>query len=248
MNPPASPPNPPASPPNRPAPELWLITLAFVGFTALLATLYALSRSVGFFGRYLTEIYAVLFLMVPHLWHARTGFPFPRFGRILPGIFWGVGVSVGVLGLFVLGYVLYFRGLCMAGWSLPPLGRTCDAFHAFAFPGMMTVAHLFLIHLIAVSLPEEYFYRGFLLPLVLSSPTLEKWSPRTRVALAVFIQAVFFSIGHAFVDFNPLRAAVFFPGLLFGAMMIRSQGLWAPILFHAAANVVSETIERGFFG
>ena len=231
------------------SPRLTPILGLFLAFTALLAALYVLAGRVAFVGAHLTELYAVLFLVIPHVWAARTGAEVPLFGPLARGLLWGAAVSVAVLGLFALGYELYFRLLCAgelpASWNL---GRSCAALHGFRFPGWSATGHLFLIHAVAVALPEEYFYRGFLQPLVLRSPTLAGLGGHRRLAVAVVLQAACFAAGHALVDFNPMRAAVFFPGLLFGALAAGSGGLWAPILFHAAANVVSETLETGFFG
>jgi hypothetical protein len=220
----------------------------FLLFTAMLAGLYLIAGRVGFVGTHLTEIYAVLFLVIPHLWSRRTGFPIPDFGALPRGLLWGVGVTVVVCALFALGYDLYFRALCAGDLPVWNLGRDCRALHEFRFPGWQATGHLFLIHAIAVALPEEYFYRGFLQPLILRAPTLAAMSSTRRLAIAVVLQAICFAVGHALVDFNFMRAAVFFPGLLFGALAAGSGGLWAPILCHAAANVLSETLEAGYFG
>jgi len=230
------------------SPRLTPILGLFLVFTAVLAALYLAAGRVSFLGAHLTEIYAVLFLVTPHLWSKHTGFPVPEFGSLPRGLLWGVGVSLAVGALFALGYELYFRALCSGELPLWNLGRSCRALHDFRFPGWSATGNLILIHAIAVALPEEYFYRGFLQPLLLRSPTLSQLSATRRLALAIVLQAACFAVGHAFVDGNPLRAAVFFPGLLFGVLAAGSGGLWAPILFHTAANVLSETLEKGYFG
>lgn len=231
------------------SPRLTTILGFFLAFTALLAGLYMLAGQVAFVGAHLTELYAVLFLVSPHLFASRTGLAMPEFGPLPRGLLLGMVVSAAVLALFWLGYHLYFQALCAgrlpAAWNL---GRSCPGLHEFRFPGWSSTGHLFLIHAIAVALPEEYFYRGFLQPLIHHSPSLAGLGVRPRLACALVLQALCFALGHALVDFNPMRAAVFFPGLLFGALAAGGRGLWAPILFHAAANVVSETLEAGYFG
>lgn len=230
-------------------PRLSTILGLFLVFTALLAVLYLLAGRVAFVGAHLTELYAVLFLVTPHLLSSRAGLSMPVFGPLPRGLFLGLAVSAVVLATFALGYHLYFRSLCAGG--LPAsfhLGRHCATLHDFRFPGWSATGHLFLIHAIAVALPEEYFYRGFLQPLIHGSPSLAGLGPRRRLACALVLQALCFALGHALVDLNPVRAAVFFPGLVFGALAVWGRGLWAPILFHAAANVVSETLEAGYFG
>ncbi len=230
-------------------PRLSTILGLFLVFTALLAGLYLLAGRVSFVGAHLTELYAVLFLVIPHLLASRAGLAMPEFGPLPRGLLLGLAVSAVVLATFALAYHLYFRTLCAGGlpasWNL---GRQCAALHDFRFPGWSSTGHLFLIHAIAVALPEEYFYRGFLQPLIHGSPSLAGLGPRRRLVCALVLQALCFALGHALVDLNPMRAAVFFPGLVFGALAVQGRGLWAPILFHAAANVVSETLEAGYFG
>ncbi len=233
---------------SRDVPRLSAILGGFFLFTAILAALYALSGPVPFIGAHLTEIYAVLFLFLPHAWNSLTGFPVPDFGPPLRGVLAGLVSAVVVAGFFTLAYKAYFHFLCEARWPLWSLGRRCSQFHAFSFPGAMTTARLFLVHAVAVALPEEYFYRGFLQPLIRHSRSLASLSPRKQVLAAILLQAFLFACGHALVDFNPLRFSVFFPGLLFGWLTVATRGLWAPILLHAAANVLSETLEAGFFG
>lgn len=234
--------------PDATSPRLTPILGLFLAFTALLAVLYLIAGRVGFVAAHLTEIYAVLFLVVPHLWSRQSGFPVPEFGSLPRGLLWGVGVSVVVCALFALGYDMYFRALCSGELPAWNLGRSCRALHGFRFPGWSVTGNLFLVHAIAVALPEEYFYRGFLQPLIQRSSSLATMAAPRRLALAIGIQAVCFALGHALVDFNPLRASVLLPGLLFGALAAGSGGLWAPILCHTAANVLSETLEAGYFG
>lgn len=233
---------------SRSIPSLAAILAGFFLFTALLAILYALSGKMAFIGAHLTEIYALAFLFLPHVFHARTQFPIPDFGPLLRGLAAGVLATLAVALLFTLAYQAYFHFLCDANWPLWSLGRRCAAWHSFSFPGFFFVGRLFWVHAIAVALPEEYFYRGFLQPLLAASRRMQALPERRRIAAAIVLQAFLFACGHALVDFNPLRFSVFFPGLLFGWIAHVTRGLWAPILLHAGANVLSETLEAGFFG
>lgn len=228
--------------------SLFAILLGFFLFTILLAILYALSNPVPWIGEHLTEIYAVAFLFLPHLYHSRTGFPIPDFGPLIRSLSVGILIMLVIGTLFTFSYYAYFHYRCDMQWNLWNLGRRCVAWHPFSLPSFRFISRLLFIHAIAVALPEEYFYRGFLQPLIITSKTLKRFSDRQRIAIGIVLQAFLFACGHALVDFNPLRFSVFFPGLLFGWAAHITRGLWAPIVLHTGANVLSETLEAGFFG
>ena len=69
-----------------------------------------------------------------------------------------------------------------------------------------------------VALPEELFFRGFLLGLL-----EQRFPPKRRilgggVGLALVISAATFALIHLPKDGDPRALATFFPGLLFGWM------------------------------
>lgn len=95
-----------------------------------------------------------------------------------------------------------------------------------------------LIQVIAIALPEEYFFRGFI------QPTLQPHLGKIRIPLfklhiswAIIVASALFAIVHLVVIPAPFRLAVFFPGIIFGFMYERSGSLTQPILFHAGSNV-----------
>jgi len=98
-----------------------------------------------------------------------------------------------------------------------------------------------------VALPEEVFFRGYLLG------RLEAVWPSRRslfgapVGAALVVSAVLFALGHFLVDFNPQRLAVFFPALVFGWMRARTGSVAAGALFHAACNLLSEVLHASGF-
>jgi membrane protease YdiL (CAAX protease family) len=63
---------------------------------------------------------------------------------------------------------------------------------------------------------------------------------------AWLFQALLFAILHFIVDYNPARLAVFFPALLFGWVRSLRKGIGAAVFVHAACNVLSDTLVRGF--
>jgi hypothetical protein len=151
-----------------------------------------------------------------------------------------------VFPLFVAGYVLFTRAFVLLplDWARlftpyvnPPV------FH-FRLPdrfGEWVVDQVFV-----VALPEEFFYRGFL-----QTRLRDAW-PRGRVLWgarlgpAFWLTAVLFALGHLAI-FQVWRLAVFFPALLFGWMRERSGSVVGAALFHAASNLLVQTLDASFF-
>lgn len=100
--------------------------------------------------------------------------------------------------------------------------------------------------LVVIALPEEAFFRGYL------QTSLDRvWPPRWRVLGADLgpgwlVAAAIFAVGHVLTIRHPARLAVFFPALVFGWLRRRTGGVGASVLFHAACNVFSATLGRGF--
>ncbi|MBU1221410.1 CPBP family intramembrane metalloprotease [Myxococcota bacterium] len=230
-----------------PVNSLTKISVFFLLFTGVLSAFYWIGR-VTFIGGFLVEIYAVLFLFSPLLYIKLSGGSEEHDSSpLLKQVLIGFAVSIIVLGLFAILYRFYFESACSG--KLPLLGRDCRSFHSFAWPeNTRTFLNILAFNLIAVALPEEYFYRGFLQPLILKSSSFTDWALKRKMLAAVLIQAVFFAAGHFLVDFNPLRLAVFFPAVIFGFLAFKSGGITAGIIFHALANQVSWILEKGFFG
>lgn len=99
---------------------------------------------------------------------------------------------------------------------------------------------------VAVALPEEMFYRGYL------QSELEKtWPPVTSgplrgVSWALVITSAVFALGHLVTIPHAARLAVFFPSLAFGWLRTRTGGIGASVLFHAACNLFALNLGRGY--
>jgi hypothetical protein len=101
-------------------------------------------------------------------------------------------------------------------------------------------------HLIVVALPEEFFYRAYLMGRL---DDIFKGRIRllgVNVGWALLIQAALFALGHFVVDFNPSRLGVFFPALAFGWLRAKRNTIVAPILFHTASNIFMEIFRAGY--
>jgi membrane protease YdiL (CAAX protease family) len=99
---------------------------------------------------------------------------------------------------------------------------------------------------LAVALPEEMFYRGYL-----QSKLDEVWPPKQRilgtlVGPGLLVTSAIFAAGHLVTTPHPARLAVFFPSLMFGWLRARTGGVGAGILFHAACNLLTVYLGRGY--
>ena len=99
---------------------------------------------------------------------------------------------------------------------------------------------------IIIALPEEAFYRGYLL-----SRLDDVWAPtlkigKAKVGLSLLVVSVIFALGHIATIHQPARLAVFFPALVFGWLRARTGGVGASVVFHALCNVFSEALGRGY--
>ncbi len=90
---------------------------------------------------------------------------------------------------------------------------------------------LFLFYLV-VALGEETFFRGLFYSLSKNERLVGFLSKNN------FASSLLFGVAHALIYQNPLMFKVFFPSLVMGWLYERTGSLFAPILFHALANVV----------
>lgn len=101
---------------------------------------------------------------------------------------------------------------------------------------------LLATHWLLVALPEEFFYRGYL------QPRLQRWPSMASILIRVaglqvtganVATSSLFALAHFVVGGDPLRLAVFFPSLLFGALRDRTGTIATPLLFHAFCNILA---------
>jgi membrane protease YdiL (CAAX protease family) len=234
--------------------------LVFLATIALAAALYWLGKVVPVVQRNLHAGIAVLFFYAPVAagWVTKRRFDFREAGLRLDPL----GLNAAVLGaamlvtfpLFMAGFFVFYGVAC--GDAAPAwLGATCPS-PTFVPWGRWEVAHLrwppdfallALTQLLVVALPEEMFFRGYLLG------RLEAvWPPRRRfwgapIGQAFLASAALFALGHFLVDFNPQRLAVFFPALVFGWMRARTGSIAAGAAFHAACNLFSDVLHTSVF-
>ncbi len=107
--------------------------------------------------------------------------------------------------------------------------------------GFGWLINLILVQLLLVALPEEVFYRGYVQTRLdgLVGRDVKILGVAVNPASLVLTSALF-AIGHVVTVPSAHRLAVFFPSLLFGWMRRATGGIIAPVLFHAACNLLVE--------
>lgn len=109
--------------------------------------------------------------------------------------------------------------------------------------------NLLMLQLLLVALPEELFYRGYLQTRLdgLIGKDRRVFGVEVNVASVVLTSALF-ALGHIITVWHPARLAVFFPSLIFGWMRRATGGILAPILFHAACNMLVDILSLHYTG
>ena len=231
--------------------------LVFLATIAVAAGLFWLGKVVPLVQRNLHAAIAILFFYAPVLAgrFTRRRFDFREAGLRLDPLGTNVVVLAAavalVFPLFVVGFFIFYGRACAPAapaWLAPMCpSATWTGWADMRLRWPPDFALLALNQVLVVALPEEVFFRGYLLG------RLEAvWPSRRRflgapVGAALLVSSVLFALGHFLVDFNPQRLAVFFPALVFAWMRARTGSVAAGALFHAACNLLSEVLHVGAF-
>jgi membrane protease YdiL (CAAX protease family) len=234
--------------------------LAYAAAIALAAGAYWIGQAVTLLQGIAQTIIACVFLFGPQIAArlSRRSFDHAAAGITLQPI----GPGVRTLGLallvtwpaFILGFFIYYGALCQGHGYLAGLVRSLtplcaqwtgwSSAHLRLPDGFVVLA---LSQIIVVAIPEEVFFRGYLM-----SRLEERWPSRRQlwgasVGAPMVVSSLLFAVGHFVIDLNPARLAVFFPALAFAWMRNRSGSIAAGAAFHASCNLLSEVLHRSFF-
>jgi membrane protease YdiL (CAAX protease family) len=142
---------------------------------------------------------------------------------------WALGLVAIVVPPFVIGFRIY--------------RQVSGPFH---FVAPASIADELFGQALVIGLPEEAFYRGYLMT-ALDDLWGTPWTiAKAKVGWGLVISSALFAAGHALTITNVERLAVFFPALLFGWLRARTRGIGAPAMFHVLCNVLASTLERGY--
>ena len=99
---------------------------------------------------------------------------------------------------------------------------------------------------LVVALPEEAFYRGYLMH-AFDQRSRRRWRLfGTEVGPSLIWTSALFALGHYATEPNVARLAVFFPALVFGWLRQKTGGVGAGLVFHVLCNVFASTLGRGY--
>ncbi|MEO7095972.1 MAG: type II CAAX endopeptidase family protein [Polyangiales bacterium] len=194
-----------------------------------------------------SALVAVLFLYVPVYVAWRRKEDLVDYGfharPVKRGIVTAAVAICAIFPIFALGYFAFYEIACNSELlsNLVPHGM-CARYGGLAGLHAPTLtaklAEFCAVQLVVVALPEELFFRGFLLGLLET-----RFPPKRRilgggVGLALVISAGMFALIHLPKDGDPRALATFFPGLLFGWMRSSTGSIMASTLTHAGSNIL----------
>ncbi len=209
------------------------VTFVFTIQLTIIILLVQIDRVFSLGGN-LHALVGVIFVLLPIIVLDRRGRPYRRYG-----IQWGKPHVDFFWVLLVM--IIAFPPIVWCApmvWGLE--GSTWHFVWPSGYPGVA------LSHVVVVALPEEFFYRGYLMGRLDDIFSSRVKLLGAQVGWSLPIQAVLFAMGHFLVDFNPNRLAVFFPALAFGWLRAKRGTIVAPILFHAASNIFMENFRAGY--
>jgi membrane protease YdiL (CAAX protease family) len=89
-----------------------------------------------------------------------------------------------------------------------------------------------------IAVAEEIFFRGYFQSNIVSLLTMSIQKKRAFLEIiGIMISATVFAISHCLILGSIMPIITFFPGLIFGWLLVRTKSLLAPVLFHGLANV-----------
>jgi membrane protease YdiL (CAAX protease family) len=210
--------------------------IASVGILLALALIKGVLPSIPIIGEHAMTLAAALQLYVPILLIGRRGISRESLG--LTADRWAADLRwVAILGLLT---ALPFA-LAHHAWQVLVFHRVLRVRLA---PGLMMSV---LTQVLAVALPEELFYRGYL-----QQRFEAVWPARRRLfgtpfGSAIIVTSAVFALAHFVGEGRLDRLGPFFPGLVFGLLRTRTRSLVAPVAYHAFCNVLSEILFACYF-
>lgn len=226
--------------------------LTYAVVAALVTVLVRVDVTLPYLGHLGSALVSVVFLYAPMLALGRRGEDIVDHGFTLEpvrkGLFTaGAAISV-VVPAFALGYFAFYEVACHSTLLSHLVPRNMCA-HYVGLSGLHAprltwgLAEFCAVQLLVVALPEELFFRGFLLGLL-----ERRFPPRRRwlgggVGLALVLSSLAFALIHLPKDGDPRVLATFFPGLLFGWMRASTGSILAPTLAHGASNILVRLLD-----
>lgn len=210
-------------------------SLVFILVLGAIKTLYQL-RGQAVIGEYLSTFVAIL-LIYPAVIHTSL--------RKLPVTFFEKNLAA------IGRSFLVFFAAALAIYPLFLLGNHFYQTRLFGLSLQTSALKLPLenvvVQVVLVAFPEEFFFRGYLQTMLARRFHRRFHLPGLRaisMGWAVPLASLIFALSHSFITVQWWHIFIFFPSLVFGWLREKTQGLVAPILFHATSNVLVMLIGR----
>lgn len=226
--------------------------IAYAIVAVLVTGLVRIDVTLPWVGHLGSALVSVLFLYAPMMALARRNEDLIDYGfkaePIKKGLIYAGAAIAVIFPMFALGYFAFYEVACHSSLLSHLVPRNMCAHYAglqgLHAPAMTwALAEFCLVQLLVVALPEELFFRGFLLGL------LEKRFPPKRrwlgggIGLALVLSSLAFALIHIPKDGDPRVLATFFPGLLFGWMRSATGSILAPTIAHGASNILIRLLD-----
>lgn len=226
--------------------------IAWAVVAVLVAGLVQINITLPAIGHLGSALVAVLFLYVPVYvaWKRKEDLDDYAFHAepIAKGLVFALAAIAVIFPLFALSYFAFYEIACNSELlsHLVPRGM-CSRYGGLAglhAPELTwKLAEFCAVQLVVVALPEELFFRGFLLGLL-----EQRFPPKRRllgggIGWALVISALAFALIHLPKDGDPRALATFFPGLLFGWMRSATGSILASTITHAGSNILIRILD-----
>jgi len=236
--------------------------VAFGVVAVLVAVLVRVNVDLPWIGHLGSALISVVFLYVPVYVASRRdedlrdyGFRYEPVGKGLALA--GAAVAI-IVPVFALGFVGFYEVAChsellshlaphrMCSHYGGPESLHWPAFTVFeATPPSASALSLewCAVQWLVVGLPEELFFRGFLL-----HKLEQRFPPKRRwlgggIGLALVLSSIAFAVIHLPRDGDPRALATFFPGLLFGWMRSATGSILGSTVTHGCSNILARMLE-----
>ena len=130
---------------------------------------------------------------------------------------------------------------------LPALGinhlyQTWIGHHSFHLSPFPRFASYFFFELVVVALPEEFFFRGYLLERANQIFGKSFKLLGTHIGLGLPVVSLIFAISHSLIQYQWWHLLIFFPALLFGWLREKTGTITASVFFHATCNLFAQWV------
>jgi len=97
------------------------------------------------------------------------------------------------------------------------------------------ILYYLFYNITVVGLSEEFFYRGYLQPLIQKKYNYQI-IPAIKLDIGVIIISLMFGIGHFLTYFTVFSALTFLPSIVFGILRNQTNNILASVIFHGISN------------